>query len=326
MKKQFVAVGLFLLFCSVLAVPILLQYPWASQGDFLPRQTIQPPTQTPVNIPKTTPQNTPITKPTNTPQPTQQTNSQTTPEPSIHVSNRTLDQAIANATMYLQNTTEPYALLWLNVAYRRFNITLFNDTLQRYDQSLTQSPQENLPMFRLFRRIADYNNPVQSGDLQAVTSETDKLTVPALYCNRYGLPSNYAEKLAQVASSQDYMVTHALLATIWVHENGVDLYVPDGFYTAIYLANAALINNDVVVTDLELEAAAFLCMAGQNFMVNPQFIQNVVAAQNIDGGWQASNITVEGSNWHSSVLGLLLLLHEKYPAASYPSMLAPEQN
>ncbi|MGD6934110.1 MAG: hypothetical protein ACQCN5_07895 [Candidatus Bathyarchaeia archaeon] len=322
MKKTLLAFICLLLFCIVLVVPVLLQYPRASWGDSKPDKTVQPTSTYTLITPQLTPKNTPCTTPTNTPKQTQQPTPQTSLPVPVQSSNRTLDEAIANATYYLQNTSEPYALLWLNVAYRRFNITVFDDSLQLYDNVLAQSPQENQPLLRLFRRIGDYNNPIQSGDLQAVTSETDKLTVPALYCNRYGLSINYAETLAQAANSQDYLVTHALLATIWIGENGYGLSMPDGYYYTLYHANAALINNDSMVTDLELEAATFLCLAGQSSMVNTNFIKNVIAAQNSDGGWSTSNTTSEASNWHSTVLALLLLLDEKNPAASYPPTLA----
>jgi hypothetical protein len=309
--------------CSVLAAPILLKQPWKTQDtkNVTPQET---PTETPQTTPQATAtpfQNTLSTTPKNTPP--QQASFQTTPQTPVQLSNRTLFEAIGNATSYLKGTSEPYALLWLNMFNRRFNITLFADSLQRYDQALAQSDKENQPLMRVFRRIADYNNILQDGDLQTVTAETDKLTVPALYCNRYGLSSNYAVTLAQAASSHDYMVTHALLATIWIHENGYDLPMPAGFYEALYHANAALINTDAVVTDIELEAATFLYLAGQDSMVNHYFIQNVIAAQNSDGGWRTTNAASEDSNWHSSTLALMLLLHEEYPAASYPPMLAP---
>jgi len=303
--------------CSVFIAPILLQGPSTSQTILSPKETIQPTSQA-TSQPAAPTQ---TTTPANTP-PTQHTNPQSTSKPSIQQSNRTLDHAIGNATSYLQTTNEPYALIWLNVIYRRFNISAFSNSLQQYDKAIAQSSTQDQPMLRLFRRIADYNTPIQNGDLQAVQAETDKLTVPALYCNRYDLPSNYAESLSQAANSQDYMITHALLATIWMHENSYNLPMPNDFYASLYNANSALINTDEVVTDLELEAATFLCFAGQNSMVTSIFIQRVIAAQNSDGGWQSSNVSSEGSNWHSSVLGLLLLLHQKCSSASYLPMLA----
>jgi hypothetical protein len=322
MKYFLLSVTILIAVVSLIAVSLLLQclLP-SSQGTLqsTPNTTLQ---ETPQNIAQSTP-SVPCQTTQNTPKPTQQqTNPQTTQTTPARHSNRTLDEAIGNATSYMKNTSEPYAFLWLDVAYRRFNLTAFTDSLQRYDQALAQNSQENHTLLRVFRRIADYNNPMQNGALQAAMSETDKLTVPALYCNRFGLPPNYVSSLTQAVSSQGYMATHALLATIWIQENGYSLSVPASFYSSLIETNAALINDNGVVTDLEIEAATFLTMSGQNAMVNPKFIENVIEAQNRDGGWQTINTGSEGSNWHTSVLALLLLLHQKYSSYSYSPMLA----
>jgi len=91
----------------------------------------------------------------------------------------------------------------------------------------------------------------------------------------------------------------------------------------MYRATATLIGNDPLVTDLELEAAAFLYLAGQGALVDNAFVDRVIAVQNYDGGWLLSSNTPGKSDWHPSILGLFLLLHREYPADSYPSMLDP---
>jgi hypothetical protein len=321
LKKQIFVFVALVLFCSVLVVPFILN-DHTGQGKTISEPESTQPTQiTPQPTIETSPQSSPL--PQNALQPAEQSNPQNAPQVIVASSNRTLSEAIGNATNYLQVTSEPYAFLWLNVAYRRFNISLFSDSLQRYDQAILQTSPENQSALRVFRRIIDYNNQLQEGDLQSVTGQTDKLTVPALYCNRYGLPSNYVDTLVKAASSQDYMVTHALLALIWINENGYSFSMPAEYYEYLFRANVGLINDDAVVTDVELEAAAFLSLAGQSSMVPIGFFKSVVAAQKIDGGWNVSNLSTESSNWHSSVLALILLLHEQYPARLYPTMLAP---
>lgn len=321
MKKHIFVFVALVLFCSVLVVPFLLN-DHTGQGTTTSKpESTQSPQVTPQPTIETSHQGSRL--PENTLQPTQQSNPQTAPQVIVASSNRTLSEAIENATNYLQVTSEPYAFLWLNVAYRRFNISLFSDSLQRYDRAILQTSPENQSALRVFRRIADYNNPLQEGDLQSVTGQIDKLTVPALYCNRYGLPSNYADTLLKAASSQDYMVTHALLALIWINENGYSFSMPTEYYDYLFRANVGLINDDAVVTDVELEAAVFLSLAGQSSIIPTGFFKSVVAAQKIEGGWSVSNLSAESSNWHSSVLGLILLLHEQYPDRLYPTMLAP---
>jgi hypothetical protein len=231
-----------------------------------------------------------------------------------------LEHAVPKAIRYFKDSHEPYALLWLDVIYRRFGITEFADALQRYDQIISEKP-DNASVLRVFRRIADYDNPLQEGDLDEVSDYLDRITVPALYCDRVKPSSGYSRTLTSAVSNGEYTLTHALLALIWLQENGGEVWLPDNFMEDVYFATAGLINYDSVVDDLELEAAAFLYLAGQGDLVDEFFIEQVIAAQNTDGGWTVPSESE--SNWHSSVLGLLLLLHLKYPADSYPPVLAP---
>lgn len=233
-----------------------------------------------------------------------------------------LQHAVTKSISFFWGSPPPSTLLMLNVMYRRFGIVEFADALQRYDQALAENPQQ-APLLRVFRRIAVYANPLKAGDLQAITDDINRLTVPALYCDRFGLSEDYPEHLQQAANLGDYMLTHAMLSWIWIQENGCNISLPEGFVEDLYRANAALIHNGPGgVTDLKVEAAAFLYLAGQGAMVDSAFVDRVIAVQNIDGGWSASSDTQGDSNWHTTVLALMLLLHVEYPADSYPQMLA----
>jgi hypothetical protein len=326
MKKNLPIVSIIIIVvCLLTTLPLLQLAMPQSQG---PLQT------TPGTTPQATQQSTSQPAPQSTSQPTPTSTTQSTPQNTPQqtqqnlqpASNRTLQEAVGNATCFLDKLSEPYAMLMLNVIYRRFGVVEFADSLQQYDQALAKSNSTEAPMLRVFRRIADYGNTLQDGDLKAVVAETDLLTVPALYCDRLELPSDYALKLNQAINGRDYIKTHALLAAIWLNENGYNLALPSGFYSSLYNANAALINNDSVVSDVELEAATFLYIAGQGSMVNAGFVEAVIDAQNVDGGWRLSNDAAGDSHWHTSVLGLLFLLHIQYPALSYPPMLALAPN
>ncbi len=233
---------------------------------------------------------------------------------------------MGNATNYLAQTKEPYALLMLDVIHRRFGIDEFNVSLKIFDEQL--AIRQDAPIQRVFRRIADFSNPVlQQTDFYAVRHDLDCLTVPALYSDRIDLPADYSSRFTDAVDSGDYLLTHALLATIWFKDNHYNLSLSDEYMEHLYLATSALIGKDSVVTDLEMEAATFLCLAGQDTLVNDAFVQHVIATQNYDGGWSSSSASAESSFWHTSVLGLMLLLHVEYPASSYPPMLvSPNQD
>ena len=240
----------------------------------------------------------------------------------LQSSPRTLQQAVTNAIDFCEDLREPDALLMLDVMHRRFGIEAFADSLQRYDKVLSELPEEEIPHLRVFRRIADPDNPIRDEDWQAISPDIDFFIVPALYCDRRSLPDNYFEALSRAASKGGLQLTHTLLACIWIQENNCEGSLPEGFIGEVCLATAALINGDSVVNEVELEAAAFLNLAGQGALVDGSFVERVVAAQNGDGGWLRSSDSPENSYWHSTVLGLLLLLHEESPADSYPPMLA----
>jgi hypothetical protein len=255
--------------------------------------------------PKQTPEPEP-TEPELTPEPTQ-------PTPPTQTN---YSISVVNAINFFKQSQEPEAMLWLDVMHRRFGIEEFANSLQRFDQLLWHSDQPSVT--RMFRRIADYNNQIRAEDLKRAKFELDRITLPALYCDRLDLPSDYLRVLEEGISHGGYQLTHVLLAWIWIQENGCELELPDGFVEDMYLANAALINTDPVVTDLELEAAAFLCLAGQGELIDDSFLEQVIANQDIDGGWGSSK------RWHTTILGLLYLLHVEFPSDNYPPVLAPK--
>lgn len=311
MKKLFITVFCLILVLGILLVPVLLKPTDSSQS--LTNGTQQNDTQpTPTITLSPTPQRTQQPS-TITPQPTIQTTLPTT-----QLTAENLRNAIENATTFLKGTNESYALLLMNVAYRRFGVEAFSDSLQQYDELLASNPQ-NSPILRIFRRIADFNNQLQDGDMNSVTAETDKVTVPALYIDRFDLSDNYPELLHNAASGGGYLLTHALLASIWFKENGHELGAE--FTSSLYINSAALIRVDQTVTDLEVEAASLLCIADSGSMVDDVFTQYVLDAQRPDGGWSDNNATANKSNWHTTVLALLLLLHVAYPDNYYPPMI-----
>ena len=229
--------------------------------------------------------------------------------------------AVTNAIDFLKESNEPFALLWLDVIYRRFEIPEFADSSKRYDQLLNDSQGEPLQL-RVFRRIANYNNSLWIGDLEGLV-DLDSIVGPALYCDRLGLTLEYQKMIEAKVNLGEYELTHVLLAWIWIQDNGCEVFLSESFIEKLYNANAELIDNDQIVDDLELEAGAFLYLAGQGELVDESFIQRVIATQNTDGGWGISSKSSRESNWHPTILGLLLLLHIDSPSALYPPILAP---
>ena len=221
---------------------------------------------------------------------------------------KALQSAVANAIGFFAESREPFALLWLDVMHRRFGIPEFADALLRFDQVLAAQPKP-LPLMRVFRRIADFDNPLRLEDMDAVEHPSDRLVVCALYCDRLELPlSFFAGMLDKAVNAGGYYLTHALLAVVWIRQYGRDLSLPDAFVENLCRANAALVNDHPkTVTDVKLEAAAFLHLAGQGARVDRAFVESVIATQDRKGGWGKTRDG--GGDWHATVLALLLLLH-----------------
>ena len=227
-----------------------------------------------------------------------------------------LQSRIARAIEFLQGTREPHALLFMNLIYRRYGVEAFSDTLARYDEVLAERP--DAPKLRVLRRMADAGNPLQPDDWDHVTLPKDRVLVSAMYCDRIGLPESFAEVLAIEADTGGYALTHALLAYMFVKDNGCPLELPAGFVDKMYADVAAIIDSDPgTINDLKLEAAAFLCLARQSSRVNLRFVQRVIEIQNEDGGWGKPDEGAgdpDGSSWHSTILALILLQHVNLPA------------
>jgi hypothetical protein len=227
--------------------------------------------------------------------------------------------AIANGIKFVNRTREPYGLWFMGLMHIRFKIPEFADALKRYDEEIEARPKE-APVLRVLRRLLDANNPLRPDDWDHLKIHTDQVLAAALYCDRLGLPEDYAEVLEKGVKAGGYHATHVLLAWIWLNDNRCKLTVRDGFVEDMHRAVAAILEDrPTIVNDLKLEAAAFLCMARQGKRVDPRFVRLVVSIQRADGGWGRPDTpnpdSPDDSSWHSTILALLLLLHVDFPTA-----------
>jgi hypothetical protein len=236
-----------------------------------------------------------------------------------------LHDAIEAGVQFFAATREPYAFVMLDVMHRRFGIAAFSGMRARYDAVLESEKAETqrAALLRLFRRIVDHENAPAPEDEAAVSAAVDRLTVPALYCDRTPLPGSYADALAQANADGAYMRTHALLALLWLRDNGCASPAPADYEAQLRAAVSELIAVDGQASDLELEAAGFLHLYGAHVQVPAAFVAEVVELQQPDGGWLREVGEVTGSSWHASVNGLFVLLHAYCGARDYPPMLAP---
>lgn len=227
-----------------------------------------------------------------------------------------IESGIAQAVRFFRGSTEPHALLWLALIHRRFGVPEFADALSRFDGMVAASP-ERAASLRVFRRLADPAHRLDPEDLQAVTHPSDLIVVYALYADQQPLPPVFSKALMRAAAEGGYFLTHALLAWVWARDNASEPELPEGFIDELCRANAAIVNADTgIVSDLRLEAAAFLQLAGRGELVDESFFDTVLVTQNDDGGWGLSRDAGGASDWHATILALLLLLERRAPANS----------
>jgi hypothetical protein len=228
--------------------------------------------------------------------------------------------AVANGITFVNTTREPYGLWFMSMMHRLFGVPEFANALERYDEVTAERPGEEAAVLRVLRRLNDAANPLQPGDLDHVVIPTDRVLATALYCDRLGLPPEFAEVLEEGVKAGGYAATHVLLAWVWLRDNRCQLAVRDGFVEDLCRANVAILEDQpTLLNDLKLEAAAFLCMAREGKRVDPRFVRHVVSVQRADGGWGKRDTpnpaNPDESSWHSTILALLLLLHVKFPGA-----------
>jgi hypothetical protein len=219
---------------------------------------------------------------------------------------------VSNLAAYLHRSAmaEPHALIMLGVINRWYGGNYFNEALELYDAA-TLRDYKKAPVLRVFRRILDRDSEINMDDYREVYKDVDRLTAPALQCDRLALPENFVEMLSEAVEKGGYELTHVALAWQWIEENGCTIEVLADFKSGLINSLAKLIGLDDSVTDLEIEAASLLHYMGYENRVPPAFINRLISVQLPDGGFPIQSGVVEGgyeANWHPSVLALWLLL------------------
>ena len=212
--------------------------------------------------------------------------------------------------------TSPLDLLLADVTARRFGVTALSPLWPAYQKALRATPTLEL---RLYARIGDAAVRVTPEELRRL-NQFDAFTGPALYCREHPLPADYADTLARALREGQYYVTHVLMALFWLRERGCAQPASDALFDGTLAATASLIDADhAQVTDLELEAAAFLAHLGQSRRIPPGFLDGVIASQLPGGGWSSGPPSTEPSG-HSSGLGLLYLHELLFPGRTTPTI------
>ena len=234
-------------------------------------------------------------------------------------------EAVETAIAWLVEMTpeDPVAFLSLAVLERRFSIKEFAEMRELYVQEIESASGREQRRLQAFRRLIDAEAVVEAADLEAITDGIDALTGRALNCQKHPLPSGFELTLRTAINKGDYLLTHSALALQWLEENGCSSAWSRRLHSIALQQMAKIIEVDLRVTDLELEAATFLYYMGHEHLVPPGYIDNVLATQREDGGWSGDSALVpETGHWHATSLALWML-EERASSESIPMI--PQQ-
>lgn len=209
---------------------------------------------------------------------------------------------------------EGLALILVDMIARRFGI---KSLLALWDRAEPSPDSAKSHDERILMRISDARVLASEADFEKLHSPIDRFTTRALFCRELGFPEGYAETLRENTAHGDYEATHVLLAFFWMEERGCTLPESDEIRAEAIAITASLIDHDHnEITDLELEAAAFLAYEGAANRIPVGFLEGVLAAQSEDGGFADG---AKGDlNLHASALGLWYLHELLYPNRRTP--------
>jgi hypothetical protein len=217
------------------------------------------------------------------------------------------DEAVADASAWFEATGGIYdqtATIILDYLGRRFGLTVEQvaraGLLEVADTPAAES-------FRPYLRLLDPAYQANAAMIAAEDDEINVLTLPALHCDRVPLDPGHMTTLESALGQGEYEATHAVLAYEWLDELNC---IPEDEVEARKAAAVgpllAVAEQAGLDTDLGIEAAVMLHYAGHGDAVPAGWVQEVLDAQNPDGGW--SPRPGEGSGAHTTSLAMWFLL------------------
>jgi hypothetical protein len=234
-----------------------------------------------------------------------------------------VQDAFEGGVRYFEQTVRRVDPGWANVfgyLHRRFGLEL---------ESAEGQPLHSVPLVQarpglaaVYRRLVDPAAAVDPARIAALPSVLDRITASALHCDRIPLPDDWVEVLWAATREGGYALTHAALSGEWTLENGcrprseLDALQREQVEALVALVDdrAALADEFRTPTDLWLEAMAMLSYLGAGDRFRDAWIDHVVAAQRLDGGWP-ERPGAKRSDPHTTALALWVLLERLRPDA-----------
>jgi hypothetical protein len=233
----------------------------------------------------------------------------------------TIDRAVQSLTAG-QQTLDPILAIILDSVRRRFELAAvppqqsYVDSAQAtaHGAGTVMRTGDNLAdMLAVFRRLMDPDARVTVAEVDALRMPIDQVTAIAIHCQALPPPADYLMTLDEMVALGGYAMTHAIIASQWLVENGCES--PETIAVRHPRYVEALVQqikkDDGTITDRRVEALATLFYIGEGKHAPQEWVDFVVQKQRPDGGWPAYADRTDASNPHTTLMALWLLLEAR---------------
>lgn len=237
-----------------------------------------------------------------------------------------IDRAVR--ALAAEQSLDPILAIILDSVRRRFDLagippqTAYVDAAQqaaRANGTVMRTGDKLADMLAVFRRLMDPGARATVADIDALHFPIDQVTSAALHCQTVPLPADFFLTLDEMVELGGYAMTHAIIASQWLLENGC---VPAETIAVRRPQHVAALLRQIEkeegqLTDRRVEALATLFYIGAGDRARPEWLEFVLQRQLPDGHWPGYADQPQTPIAHTTLMALWMLLEAQ--SADRPS-------
>lgn len=179
---------------------------------------------------------------------------------------------------------------------------------------LHEDPRTYPEHLHFLARVAYPDRIVNTGPKQSELDDPIKITnIYSANCDHLTLPPNFWPSMEKSIQDGSYYLTHVALAFEFMKDNGCALHpTAQDMSNRVNEGMVKLADDPGTVADLRYEAVAFLLMRGEDDLVKPEWINQIVEEQREDGGW-TEKVGGSKNSPHATLLAMWSLLEYSRP-------------